>query len=139
MADFNKIGLLAIKNDSFLVCRKDNYTSKLIMPGGQIESGESIEDCLVREVREELGEKVNLENVVYFGTYIDKAASDDPTINKTVEIKLYKADLIGKPVPSAEVIELIWFSKSNDLNDLSSIIRNKILPDLISKKEINWA
>ena len=59
VADFNKVGLLAIENDSFLVCRKDNYTSKLIMPGGQIESGESIQDCLFREVREELGKKVS--------------------------------------------------------------------------------
>ncbi len=84
MADFNKIGLLAIKNDAFLVCRKNSYTSKLIMPGGQIEPGETIEDCLNREILEELGNNVYLENIQYFGTYLDKAASDDPIINKTV-------------------------------------------------------
>lgn len=132
------MGLLVIKNNSFLTCRKDNYTSKLIMPGGQIEPRESVRECLMREVREELGRKVKLSYIEYFGTYLDKAASDDPTIDKTVEIKLYKAKLFGAIEPSAEIVELIWFSQGDNLNDLSAIIRNKILPDLIARKELNW-
>ena len=138
MADFNKVGLLFIQNDSFLVCRKDNYTSKLIMPGGQIDPGETVEDCLIREIHEELGNQVKLEDISYFGTYFDKAASDDPTVIKTVEIQLYKAKLVGSPSPSSEVIELLWFGKKDNQNELSAIIRNKILPDLIVRNEINW-
>jgi ADP-ribose pyrophosphatase YjhB (NUDIX family) len=133
MADFNKVGLLVIKDNSFLVCRKNDYTSKLIMPGGQIESGESVQECLEREIHEELGNDVSLEHVEYFGTYQDRAAADDPTIHKTVEIKLYSADLKGIPTPSSEVVELIWFNPRMNQADLSAIITNKILPDLIAR------
>jgi len=138
MADFNKVGLLVVKSNSFLVCRKNNYTSKLIMPGGQIDPGETIEECLLRETREELGKEVSLNNVQYFGTYIDKAASDDPTINKTVEIKLYQAEMNGTAIPSDEVVELMWFSKEHNPEELSEIIRNKILPDLLKRQIVNW-
>lgn len=138
MADFNKVGLLVVEDDAFLVCRKNNYTSKLIMPGGQIEPGESVEECLLREVREELGENIRLENVEYFGTYIDKAASDDPTIDKTVEIQLYEARMMGTPTPSSEVVELVWFNEQGNREELSAIIKNKILPDLIERKRLNW-
>jgi 8-oxo-dGTP pyrophosphatase MutT (NUDIX family) len=138
MADFNKVGLLVTRNNSFLVCRKNNYTSKLIMPGGQIDPGETVEECLLREIQEELGEAVTLDNVKFFGTYLDRAASDDPTLNKTVEIKLYQAEMRGVPVPSSEVIELIWFGKENNQEDLSAIIKNKILPDLLERQVVHW-
>lgn len=134
MADFNKIGLLTLRDGSFLVCRKNNYTSKLIMPGGKIETGESAEECLKREIFEELGNAITLENIRYIGTYFDKAASDDPKIDKTVEIRLYHADLVGVPTPSSEIIELIWFNQNNDQEELSSIIKRKILPDLRARR-----
>jgi 8-oxo-dGTP pyrophosphatase MutT (NUDIX family) len=137
MADFNKVGLLVVRNDSFLVCRKNNYTSKLIMPGGQLEEGESFEECLNREVREELGD-IALSDVIYIGTYEDAAASDDPSVHKTVQIRLYQSNLIGVPVPSSEIIEILWFDKSFSKNELSSIILNKILPDILNRGILNW-
>jgi 8-oxo-dGTP diphosphatase len=135
MADFNKVGLLITKENTFLVCRKNNYTSKLIMPGGQIEPGETDEDCLKREIREELGDVI-LDHIQLFGTYEDKAASDDPTVNKTVQIRLYSAEMKGTPIASDEIIELIWFDPNSDHNDLSPIIANKILPDLIAREKL---
>ncbi len=138
MADFNKVGILVIRRDAFLVCRKNYYTSKLIMPGGKIEPGESIDECLTRETHEELGEDVSLENVQFIGTYEDQAAADDPAIHTTVEIQLYRADLIGTPVPSSELVDLVWFRKTGKRDKLSQIIRDKILPDLISRKILDW-
>ncbi|HUS11868.1 MAG TPA: NUDIX domain-containing protein [Pyrinomonadaceae bacterium] len=138
MADFNKVGLLVVRDNSFLVCRKNNYTSRLIMPGGQYELGESALQCLEREVNEELGD-VSLENARYLGTYLDKAASDDANENKTVEIQLYRAELKGTPTPSSEVVELLWFNSASDKNELSAIIANKILPDLIARGELLWS
>lgn len=137
MADFNKVGLLVIRNRSFLVCRKRDFTSKLIMPGGQVEPGESVEECLQREIREELG-AVSLGPTTYVGTYEDIAAADDPAVRKTVEIKLYQAALVGEPTPSSEIKELLWFNSASDKNDLSSIIAKKILPDLLGRGILAW-
>jgi len=139
MADFNKIGLLAIRDNSILMCRKNNYTSKLIMPGGQIDPGETEHECLVREVREELGANASIKNVEYFGTYVDKTASDDVSVDKTVQIRLFKAELLGHPIASSEIIELVWFGPTGNQRDLSDIIRNKILPDLIARREVDWS
>jgi len=136
MADFNKIGLLLTRGNTFLVCRKNNYTSKLIMPGGQVEDGESPEECLAREIREELG-GIDIADVSYFGTYEDVAASDDPTIKKTVRIDLYTARTLAQPTPSEEIVELIWFGPHDDTAELSAIIANKILPDLLDRRVLS--
>lgn len=137
MADFNKIGLITIQEDAFLLCRKNHFTSKLILPGGRIEKNEDSMECLMRELKEELGE-VSAFNIKPIGTYQDIAHSDDPSIVKTLEIQLFSGDLSGNPKPCSEIIELVWFNKHSDLNELTPILKNKILPDLIQKKILNW-
>jgi 8-oxo-dGTP diphosphatase len=138
MADFNKVGLLFQKDNKIILCRKHGTTSKLILPGGQIEPGETFEECLIREIYEELGDDVNVNNLNYVNTYLDEAAIDDPTIHKTVEIVLYSGNIIGIPKASSEIQELVWFGSLSDKNELSPIIVNKILPDLIRKKILKW-
>lgn len=138
MADINKAGVLITEDNKLLLCRKNDATSKLIIPGGSIEIGETPEECIIREVHEELGKSVILENLVYIGTYEDKAAFDDPNIKKTVQIILYTGKLIGSPTPSSEISELIWFHATSDINELSPIIKNKILPDILDRKIIIW-
>lgn len=137
MADFNKIGLITIQKDAFLLCRKNHFTSKLILPGGRIEKGENSMDCLTRELREELGDVTAL-NLKLIGAYQDIAHCDDPSIVKTLEIQLFIGDLSGNPEPCSEIIELVWFNRHSDSNELTPILKNKILPDLISKKILNW-
>jgi 8-oxo-dGTP diphosphatase len=137
MADFNKVGLLNINNNRVLLCKKRKLESKLILPGGRIEHGESDLDCLRREISEELGD-VQLENIEYIDTYSDIAASDDPSIVKTVEIKLYKGDIIGEPIASSEISELIWFGTDSDIELLSPILVNKIYPGIIKRGLITW-
>jgi 8-oxo-dGTP diphosphatase len=138
MADFNKVGLLVQQDNKFLLCRKHYTTSKLIMPGGQIEPGESFEECLIREIHEELGNDVDVVDIDYINTYSDIAAIDDPAIHKTVEIVLYSGKLMGTPTASSEIHELVWFDSTSDISDLSPIIADKILPDLIKRKILNW-
>ena len=138
MADINKVGLLVLRDERLLLCRKGRDTSKLILPGGRIEAGESDLECLAREVREELGD-VSLETVEYLGTYQDRASFDDPSIVKTLRIVLYRGRLRGRPTPSAEIAELVWFSPDSDRRDLTPILLNRILPDLIARDLLPWS
>jgi len=138
VADFNKVGALILRDDRLLLCRKNRDTSKLILPGGRVEAGESDVDCLTRELREELGEVV-LRNVEYVGTYEDRAAFDDPAVVKTLRIALYRGDMVGAPTPASEITEIIWFGPDSDVAELTPIFLNRILPDLLSRGILSWS
>ncbi len=138
MADYHKIGLITLRGGRVLLCRKRTLTSKLILPGGRVEAGEGALDCLARELREELG-AVEAAGVDYLGTYEDRAASDDPTEHKTVEIVLYRGALIGEPAPHSEIAELVWFGAEDDWDALSGILVHKIFPDLIARGVLPWS
>jgi 8-oxo-dGTP pyrophosphatase MutT (NUDIX family) len=141
MAYYNKIGLLVLnkEQDLFLVCEKDpnNVTADYIMPGGQIGDeeaalGESEQDCLAREIEEELSCKIDRKSLKYITEYIDVAAGRP---DRNVSIKLYQGKLIGEPRPTSEIKQLHWIGKKDLTNmRVSPIIRNKIIPDLMKKK-----
>ncbi|HOK54019.1 MAG TPA: NUDIX domain-containing protein [Armatimonadota bacterium] len=134
MADFNKIGLLVVRDNKILLCREQDLDA-LILPGGTVEGNETSTECLDRELHEELG-SVTVADLTYIGIYDFEAASDP---QKTVEIKLYKGELKGEPVPNGEVEELVWFGQDADWNRLSPILVHKILPDLIKRKILDWS
>jgi 8-oxo-dGTP diphosphatase len=134
MAHYNKVGLITIRENRMLLCRKKTGASLLILPGGCIEPGETSVHCLRREIIEELG-PVLVSSLEYVATYRDKAAGE---ARKTVQIELYRGDLVGDPVPRSEIAELVWFGQGDDRSQLAPSIANKILPDLIRRKILNW-
>lgn len=129
MADFHKVGLLTFRGERFLMCRKNHFTSRLILPGGRVEEGESELECLARELQEELGD-VTVSLPRFIGRYEDIAHSDDPSIVKTLVLSLYAGDLEGEPSPHSEIVELVWFGKDSNRADLTPIFTRQILPDL---------
>ena len=137
MADIDKIGVLILRGDRILLCRKKRDTSRLILPGGRIEVGESDLGCLAREIREELG-AISLEKIEYLGTYEDRAALDDPSVTKSLRIALYRGELSGEPTPSSEIRELVWFGPASDWSALTPILVNRILPDLLARGILPW-
>ena len=135
--DFDKVGLLALRDGKILLCRKKHTTSLLILPGGCREPGQSAIDCLSRELREELGD-VMVRAVKLVGIYTDRAAGPQTAQPKTVRIELYRAELIGEPVARSEIGELVWFGEGDDCFQLAPSIANKILPDLLARGILPW-
>ncbi len=134
MADYEKVGLLAVRDGRVLLCRKKHTTSLLILPGGCLEAGESALDCLRRELGEELGE-VRVSGLSYVGTYSDRAAGNP---DKTVRIELYRGELEGEAAPHSEIRELVWFGEGDDWAQLAPSLVNRILPDLIARGILPW-
>ncbi|HTM51642.1 MAG TPA: NUDIX domain-containing protein [Bryobacteraceae bacterium] len=134
MADYDKVGLLTVRDGKILLCRKNRATSALILPGGCKEPGEAPLDCLARELREELGD-VRALDPQFVGIYTDRAAGAE---NRTVRVELYRADLAGAPAANSEIAELIWFGAQDDRTLLAPSIANRILPDLIARGILPW-
>jgi 8-oxo-dGTP diphosphatase len=126
VADYHKAGLLYLKDGRVLLCRKKDTTSLLILPGGQLEPGETAEECLRRECREELGE-VEITGLRHIGDYESSAAGQD---GKTVKIELYAGQLEGTPAAHSEIQDLVWFGPADDAALLAPSLRNVIFPDL---------
>jgi 8-oxo-dGTP diphosphatase len=136
--DFDKVGLLAVRDGKILLCRKKHTTSLLILPGGCREPGESALDCLFRELREELGD-VELSAAELVGVYTGRAAGPETERPKTVRIELYRGELAGEPVASSEIAELVWFGAEDDRCRLAPSIADKILPDLLARGILPWS
>ena len=127
-----KYGLVILRDGKFLINRK--YNTKLcLMPGGKPKSGESIEDCMVREIREEHKVELIKDSIKHFGDFEDKAANEPDTI---ISMKLYIGEIKGEPTTNREIEEQRWFSKQDNPEILSPITKNKILPSLIKHKVI---
>ena len=122
-----KIGLLVVRENRLLLCRKCRGTTLLILPGGKPEGDETEERALAREIAEELGTTVSA--IEHFGRYEDDAAGDP----RRVSISLYTGVLAREPVASGEIAELIWFGAGDDTGLISPSLQRQILPDLLRR------
>jgi 8-oxo-dGTP diphosphatase len=124
-----KVGLLTIRDGRVLLCRKRTGTPLLILPGGKRELGETSRECLVRELREELGD-VTAVSPHLVGVYTHLAAG---VKNRLVRIRLYRAELAGEPHAQSEIGELVWFGAEDDRAALAPSLADLIFPDLIKR------
>lgn len=124
----HKAALLVVRDGHILLCKK-RKGGALILPGGKIEPGETPEQCVVREVREELG-GIKVVNLSLVGSYEDIAARLHGEMHQRIRIELYRGELRGSPRASAEIAGLVWFGPEDDLEQVAPSLRNKIIPDL---------
>jgi len=129
MKKIRKSSLLIIKDKKILFTRefrKDRYFT----PGGKIVDGESEEDALVREVKEELGADLIKPSLKFFAEFEDMATLEKNTI---LNIKFYTGEVVGKIKPSTDIEELKWFGRNDDWSKLGTVDKNKVMPWLAKR------
>jgi 8-oxo-dGTP diphosphatase len=124
---YYKYALCIIRDNRLLVQEEEGETLYL-MPGGRPEAGETPEQTLLREIKEELGVELDKNSLRLLGSFEDAAAGRDDAI---VHIELYLGDFSGELQPCSEVKRLVWFGKNDDRNKLAPVTQNKILPALL--------
>jgi len=120
------VGVIIYNNEGKIFLMSSPKWKKWLIPGGRIEEGETEEDALRREIKEEMD--IELENIFRFGEMIKRPSEDfkDPTITfhfidffakaKNVDIKT-----------SEEISKWGWFSIREALElDLLDTTRNLI-------------
>jgi 8-oxo-dGTP diphosphatase len=125
MKRITKYGLLVIKNNKILL-QVEKRQKMLLLPGGKPKKGERYEQCLKREIKEELNSEIEEGTLNYLGRFEDMAADESSILT----VWLYSGKLKTKPKPRNEVKRIVWFGKKNNPERLSPVIRNKIMPYL---------
>jgi 8-oxo-dGTP diphosphatase len=119
--------------DNILLVKRDTVPFKgyWALPGGRMDSGETVEQTVVREVKEETGLDVTV--VRKIGEYVEKGVKDD------VEYEYYPTCFLVKVVggeikrQESEIQEIRLFSLK-DLPDLLAFEHDKMIKDYLNNK-----
>ena len=117
MKEIDKIALLYLKDGKILSTLskgKDTY----YLPGGKREPGETDEETLVRECREELSIDINKDTIKYYGTFSAQAHGKAEGV--LVKMTCYMADFDGELKANSEIQEIRWL-KYSDLDKISPV------------------
>ena len=123
--------LVVIQNGRMLLVRKEGATA-FILPGGKIEPGETMEQAVRREVREELG--CDIVGLAYAATFRDDAA--DAT-DVEVEVHVHVGHLASTPKIQAEIREMTWCSLEKPEVPVAPSLSSQILPYFRGAAAIN--
>jgi 8-oxo-dGTP pyrophosphatase MutT (NUDIX family) len=126
--EIDKIALIKIK-DGQVLSTKSKGKNRYYFPRGKRELGESDEQTLIREIREELSVEIIPNSYKYIGTF--KAQSDGMKDGIIVKMTCYSADFNGVLKPNNEIEEIKWLNFA-DIDTVSAV--DKIIFDFLKDK-----
>lgn len=117
MTEIDKIAFIETRNGQILSTKSKGKT-KYYIPGGKREPGETDEQTLVREIKEELDVIIDKSTIEYVGTF--KAQSDGAKEGVLVKMTCYSAQYEGILKPTSEIEEIRWLNYK-DLDIISAV------------------
>ena len=113
-----------------LVVRKRG-TTRYMLPGGKIETGETPTQAAIRELHEEVGAVLDTEQLHFLGDWITAAANEP---NHSVHGYIFEHPWIEGLAVRAEIEDLLWLHPDdmNQRNDLAPLLTERVLPALQS-------
>ena len=120
-----RVRAIILDDDKLLVVKHAHDPSFAALPGGHLEWGENIKECLAREIMEELGVKPEIGRLLYINNFIEKG------ITQSVEFffEVINADQFKdiehlKRTHAHEIAAIAWVTSSDSV---------KILPERFEK------
>lgn len=127
----DKLALIEIRDRKVLVALSKGK-DKWYVPGGKREAGETDQQALVREVREELGVELDPTSITYFNSY--EAQAHGKPEGTIVRLTCYTGSLLSTPEPHSEIEKVEYFSY--DQRSLGSDSTQLMMDDLKQKNLI---
>ena len=109
MTYIDKLAFIELQGRKVLETRSKGKGTWYI-PGGKRDTGESDEQALIREVREELSVELDPRTIRHYGTF--EAQAHGKPEGTVVRMTCYQASYAGALTPSAEVETMDWFDYS---------------------------
>jgi len=131
MEEIDKVAFIETKGGQVLTSRSKGKT-KYYIPGGKRELGETDEQTLIREIKEELNVTIQPATIEYVGTF--KAQADGRDEGVIVKMTCYKAKYDGTAEASSEIDELRWLTYEDI--DLVAPVDKRIFKYLREKGEL---
>ncbi|MGF1768869.1 NUDIX domain-containing protein [Enterovibrio makurazakiensis] len=107
----DKLAWLTIKDGKLLAVRSKGKTL-FYLPGGKREAGETDEQALMREIKEELSVDLVAESLKYVETFTGPA--DGKAEGVSVQLTCYFADYTGELEADAEIEELAYLGTADE-------------------------
>lgn len=117
MIIIDKLAWIEIKDKSILSTKsygKDTY----YIPGGKRENGETDEQALQREIKEELSIEIKNDTIRFVGIFQEQAHGHPS--GTIVKMTCYTADFIGTLRANSEIEEIKWLNYL-DLDKISEV------------------
>ncbi|MBJ6119011.1 NUDIX domain-containing protein [Pontibacter sp. BT310] len=107
MKVIDKLAWLEIQDGKILSTRSKGRI-KYYIPGGKREAGESDQEALTREIREELSVELLEDTIKFAGVF--QAQADSHAEGIEVKMTCYTGGFKGTISPSAEIEEVVWLT-----------------------------
>ena len=105
----NKSAAIIIKDRSVLYLRKHDFLF-YILPGGRIESGETQEEALEREIKEELSSRIKI--IGWLGSINGKGFNKTLDELQPVTLNLYQVELLDEIKLAGEIFDQAYIKNS---------------------------
>ena len=110
---------LISNGQSILVQHKvyENGSERFVLPGGAPEAGETLEQGLVRECREEIGTKIKTGNLIHIADLF-KPRSTNPSVTRHQLEMIFSCEVddayipANGPQPDKHQVDVFWLDKS---------------------------
>ena len=130
MKIIDKLAWIQLKDKSIL-STKSYGKDKYYIPGGKRENGETDEQALLREIKEELNVDLNKDTLKKIGIF--EAQAHGHPQGTIVKMTCYMAEFSGDPEPHSEIEEVIWL-KYADMDKIAEV--DKLIFDYLKDRDL---